>query len=82
MGLVQNAIEAAGISTVSVTVIPHVTLFVRVPRACYVRFPAGNPFGEAGNAEKQRRILRDMLTWARAPNEPGQVVRLPYDWRR
>ena len=82
VGLAQNIIEAAGIATVSVTMVPYVTYGVGVPRAMYVRFPYGNPFGEPGQTETQMTILRAALRWlydARAPNQP---VRLPVSWRR
>jgi len=37
VGLIQNAIEEAGISTVSLTAHPHITKMVGVPRALYMR---------------------------------------------
>jgi hypothetical protein len=45
--LIQDAIERAGMSTISLSVRPEVSVYMRLPRAIYVRFPTGNAFGEA-----------------------------------
>ena len=82
VGLAQNMIEAAGIATVSLTMVPNVTYAVGVPRAVYVRFPYGNPFGEPNQPETQKTILREALRWLYDAAEPNQPVRLPVSWRR
>jgi hypothetical protein len=81
VGLVQSAIEAAGMSTVSVSMRPEISLAMKMPRAAYVRFPLGNPFGEPGRADQQARILEDLFQLLETADEP-QVVELPYRWRR
>ena len=68
-------------STVSVSMRPEISFAMRVPRAIHVRFPLGNPLGEPGRADQQRRILEDMFTLLETATEPG-VVELPYRWRR
>jgi hypothetical protein len=82
VGLLQGAIEAAGISTISVSVRPEVTVNMRVPRAVYVRFPTGNPVGEPDKPNQQRTILRGILAALRAIREPGTVLEMPYRWKR
>ena len=82
MGLLQGAIEAAGISSVSISVRPEVTINMRVPRAVYVRFPTGNPVGEPGKPNQQRTILRGALAALAAIQEPGTLLEMPYRWRR
>lgn len=82
VGLVQGAIEEAGISTISITVRPEVTLNMRVPRAAYVRFPTGNPVGEPHKPHQQRTILRGVLRALETILEPGSVLEMPYRWRR
>jgi hypothetical protein len=82
VGLVQNTIEAAGIATASLTTMPEITMGVGVPRAGFVRFPLGNPFGEAGHADVQRAILSDLLSLVWEAPGPGTVVKFPYRWRR
>jgi len=78
VGLVQRAIEEAGISTISVTMAPDLTRRVRVPRAVYAAFPLGHPFGFPGEAFRQREILSRMLREAAAIREPGAIVDLGY----
>ncbi len=76
MGLVQRAIEEAGIATISVTMAPDVTRRVRVPRAAAVAFPLGHPFGFPGEAFRQRDILARLIRQAAEIHEPGTIVDL------
>lgn len=82
MGLLQNAIETAGFPTASLTTQPMITLGVGVPRAGYVRFPIGNPCGEAGDVDVQRAIVRDLLDLVYEAPGPRTVVKFPFRWRR
>ncbi len=82
MGLIQNVIEGAGIATISPTMKPEITHYVRVPRAARMRFPQGNPLGEAGRADQQRVILGDLLRLPWTIEEPEIIVTLPHRWRR
>lgn len=81
VGLVQGELERRGIATVSVTLRPEITAHMNVSRAAYVRFPLGNPFGEGGRRDHQRRILEDLLGLVVAAEEPV-LAELPYRWRR
>lgn len=81
VGLVQNALESAGIATVTVSLRPEITAHMNVARAAYVRFPLGNPFGEAHQPAQHLRILRDLLDLVENATEPV-LVELPYRWRR
>ncbi|HEX9205653.1 MAG TPA: hypothetical protein VF853_06975 [Candidatus Deferrimicrobiaceae bacterium] len=76
MGLVQRAIEAAGVPTVSVTMLPEMTRKVGVPRAVRVGFPLGHPFGFPGEALPQRRILSEMARLAADARAPGTLLDL------
>jgi hypothetical protein len=80
--LVQNAVEGAGISTISMSVQPHITASIGVPRGIALRFPAGNQVGEGGKPQQQRMILTAALEAIRAIESPGTIVELPYRWRR
>ena len=82
MGLIQNVIEGAGITTISATMKPEITHYVRAPRAARMRLPQGNPLGEAGRAEQQRVILGDLLRLPWVTSEPESIVTLPHRWRR
>ncbi len=82
VGLVQGALESAGIAAVSLTLRPEITACMNVSRAAHVRFPLGNPFGEVGRADHQRRILLDLLTLVEEADVAPYLVELPYRWRR
>ena len=82
MGLVQNHIEGAGVSTISMSVQPHITAAVGAPRAVTLRYPAGNQVGEAGKPIQQRAILSWVLQAAADIKSPGTILELPYRWRR
>jgi hypothetical protein len=81
VGLVQHALEEAGIATASITLRPDITAHMNVSRAAYVRFPLGNPYGEAGRPDHQRRLLEDLLALVVSAEEPA-LVELPHRWRR
>jgi hypothetical protein len=82
VGLIQNIFESQGMSTVSMTTKVEITMGVGVPRAAYIRFPLGNPFGEPFNPELQHQVLLDFLTVLKEAEEPNSVYELPYRWRR
>ncbi len=62
VGLIQRAIEYAGIATVSISLLREITEKIRPPRALFVPFPLGYPLGEANNPALQRRIIHAALT--------------------
>ncbi len=82
VGLAQNVLERSGIATVSLTMVPTVSYGVGVPRALYVRFPYGNPYGEPGDRDTQRHILDTAIRWLYDAREPNQMARLTVGWRR
>ncbi len=82
VGLLQGAIEQQGIPTISVTVRPEITAHANVSRACYMRFPTGNPMGEPNKPDQQRMILQAVLDQLVAIQTPGTIVELPFRWRR
>jgi hypothetical protein len=58
VGLIQRAIEYAGITTVSISLLREITEKIRPPRALFVPFPLGYPLGEPHNPDLQQRIMR------------------------
>ncbi len=80
--LVQREIEAAGITTVAVSVCRDITEQLQVPRAVALRFPLGNPFGAAMDTPMHSRILKDALNLLETVQTPGEIVDLPYEWAR
>ncbi len=61
MGLVQGALETAGITTTGITNVAEVSAIVGVPRALDVPWPLGLTMGEANNAALQRAVLEQAL---------------------
>jgi hypothetical protein len=78
----QRVMEAAGLTTVSISLVREITEQVRPPRALFVRWPFGHPLGEAFAVAQQRRVLRDMLQALQSMHEPGSLLDLGYRWRR
>ena len=81
MGLIQFAIEKAGIPTISITHLADLTAKVRVPRSLHLRFPLGRSFGKAGEYQMQDQILEDTIHYLREINVPETIVKLPYKWK-
>jgi D-proline reductase (dithiol) PrdB len=82
VGLLQGAIERRGIPTISITVRPEITAHANISRACYLRFPTGNPLGSPNRPDQQRLILTSVLEQLSLIQTPGTIVNLPYRWRR
>ena len=80
MGLVARKIEAAGIPTVTLNMIWPYQRLVGMPRLAAIEHPFGRPFGDVGDVETQRAVLRAMLDVAASATEPGEVVHLPFVW--
>ena len=82
MGLVQRAIETAGLPTIGITLQREITRRVRPPRALYLRYPFGHPMGEAFATAQQRTILVDALRALETVSVPGTILEPGYRWRR
>lgn len=82
MGLVQRAIEAAGIPTIGITLQKEITRRVRPPRALYLRYPFGHPMGEAFATAQQRTIPQQALQVLETSRVPGEIVEPGYRWKR
>jgi hypothetical protein len=57
VGLVQAAVERAGMTTVSITLLREVTERIRPPRALFVPAPMGYPLGAPHQPVRQHQIL-------------------------
>jgi hypothetical protein len=82
VGLLSNAIEAAGMPTVCLTMNAFITVNVRVPRALWVRFPLGYTFGEPFRPDQHRKVLIAALDALEIATAPETVFDTPYRWRR
>lgn len=59
VGLIQRAVEAIDISTVSITLDESITKRVKPPRALSVPYRFGYPLGEPNNPELQHVIIAE-----------------------
>jgi len=78
--VLARVIEAAGISTVLVTMMPYWSDKVGVPRTLGVEFPFGHPLGHAGDRDEQLAVIREALRVLREASEPGTVEHLEREW--
>jgi len=78
--VLARVIEAAGISTVLVTMMPYWSDKVGVPRTLGVEFPFGHPLGHAGDRDEQLAVIREALRVLREAREPGTVEYLEREW--
>ncbi len=53
---------------------------VGAPRVAAVGHPFGRPYGDVGDAERQRAVLRAALHLLEAARAPGEVTHLPFEW--
>lgn len=81
VGLIQNIIEGAGMSTISMTVQPWVTAGVGVPRAIALRFPQGNMVGMPHQREQQTAILATAIRAVATIRGPNTILEWPFRWR-
>ena len=80
MGLVQRVLEARGIPTVALSMIPELTRAVGVPRLAGISYPMGRPFGRPHDADGQRAVLRQLLDVLSSAPGPDTYVELPFVW--
>jgi hypothetical protein len=73
-------LEASGIATVSLSMIPEFTASVGAPRVAGIEFPFGRPMGLPDDRAGQRAVLQAALEVLVAAQVPGTVVRLPFRW--
>lgn len=73
-------IEAAGVPTVVLNMIWVYQRLVGMPRVAAIEYPFGRPFGDVGDAEGQRAVLRAALGVFERAKTPGHVEHLPFVW--
>lgn len=82
VGLLQHAIEGAGVASVGLTFSSEVTERIGTPRALSVRFPYGAPFGNPLNRWLQIRVLREALALLESADTPNTIHASAYRWRQ
>ena len=73
-------LEASGIPTVALSMIPDLTRAVGVPRLAGIGYPMGRPLGRPHDAEGQRAVLRATLDVLATAQGPDTYVELPFVW--
>ncbi len=74
--VLARSVEAAGIPTVTVSMMPGVSQRRGAPRVVGVPFPFGQAFGPVGDAATHRRVVEAALDLVETANEPGARVDL------
>ena len=80
MPVLARWIEAAGIPTVVVTMMPAVAEERRAPRVVGVEFPFGHAFGMPGDKAMQRRVLEAALSVLAGAGGFGTRVDVDVGW--
>jgi D-proline reductase (dithiol) PrdB len=80
VGLASREIEAAGIATVCLSMIPALTHATGAPRVAALEHPFSRPMGMVGDAAGQTAVLRAALEVLVAATRPGEVIDLPFRW--
>ena len=80
MPVLARLLEAAGLPTVVVTMMPDVADALVTPRVVGVEFPFGHPFGWPGDPSVQRRVLLTALTLLAGAGGPGTRVDVDVAW--
>ena len=70
MSAVGRYLEEAGIPTVQISLIREHTAAFNAPRALWVPFMLGRPFGAPGNAPFQKQVLQEALKLLELDQEP------------
>lgn len=82
MGLIQREIEAAGISTIGISIVRGFTEKIKPPRTVFLPWPFGHPLGEPFKVAQQRTVLVAALDALYSIKTPGEIIDLPYKWRK
>ena len=80
MPVLARRIEAAGIPTVIVTMMPRTATQLLAPRVVGVEFPFGHPFGQPGDRATQRLVLQTAVSVLAGAERPGTRVDLDLEW--
>ncbi|MGH8999493.1 MAG: hypothetical protein ACRDY7_08890 [Acidimicrobiia bacterium] len=78
--MLARRIEASGIPTVVVTMMPALATAQLTPRVVGVEFPFGHPFGMPGDQAMQRHVLETALVVLAGAHRPGTRVDLDIEW--
>jgi D-proline reductase (dithiol) PrdB len=78
--VLARLIEAEGIPTVTVTMMPDVAEWLLAPRIVGVEFPYGHTFGPVGDEATHRRVLATALSVLAGAGSFGTRVDVDIAW--
>jgi hypothetical protein len=78
--VLARRIEAAGIPTCVVTMMPQTAADLLSPRIVGVEFPFGHPFGLPGDRAVQRRVLTTALQVLAGADRPQTRIDIDLEW--
>jgi hypothetical protein len=78
--VLARLLEAAGLSTILVTMMPYWAEKVGVPRTLAVEFPFGQTLGQAHDVAQQFRVIRQALRVLESADKPGTIVHSAETW--
>lgn len=78
--MLARTLEAAGLATILVTMMPFWAERIGVPRSLALEFPFGHTLGQPHNIPQQRRVITQALKVLEGAESPGTVVHSPETW--
>jgi hypothetical protein len=78
--VLARSLEAAGFSTILVTMMPYWAEKVGAPRTLAVEFPFGQTLGQPGHAAQQMRVIREALAVLDTAASPGTIIHSAETW--
>ena len=80
MPVLARTLEAAGLSTVLVTMMPNWAEMIGTPRTLAVEFPFAHTLGAPGDHEMQMRVIRQALEVLETAESPGTIAHSNEVW--
>ncbi|NIS79055.1 MAG: hypothetical protein GTO14_02260 [Anaerolineales bacterium] len=80
MPVLARTLEAAGLATILVTMMPYWAEKTGVPRTLAVEFPFGQTLGQPHNVEQQMRVIQEALSVLEEAQGPGTIVHSSETW--
>lgn len=81
-GLVAGELEAQGLPTVCLSLLPELSTITGTPRTLALHFPFGAPCGDPGNEALHRAVLEEALDLLVTADTPGTLRHSTLAWRR
>jgi hypothetical protein len=75
-----RTLEAAGFSTILVTMMPYWAQKIGTPRTLAVEHPFGHTLGHPGDREGQLSVIREALHALDSIQEPGDILHSTSEW--